>query len=196
MADRKDHRVTINLGFARRLQVSISNVVQTSEVLTKRAQRLKDFRPLWLACEKDFHAAEENWFATEGTGTWKQLAPSTVEKRTQKLRKRRDGSEYFGGSGARGMHYSIPGGPNAGASHKILQWTSQMLQDLRSSDAPFAIRDMKTTSYEFGTSRDRAAWNDPTRPVIPRRLLELTARTNSYDFVRAVLTDQPYRGVL
>lgn len=192
----EDHRVSINLGFAKRLQVSISGTVHASQVLASRARRLKDFRPLWLACEKDFQDAEENWFATEGSGTWKQLAPSTVEARTQKLRKRRDGSEYFGGSGARGKHYSIPGGPNAGPSHKILQWTSEMLQDLRSSDAPHAIRDMTTTTYDFGTSRDRAGWNDPVRNVLPRRLLELTARTNSYEFVRAVLLDRPYRGVL
>jgi len=49
---------------------------QVDRTLLGFADRARDMRPAWDELEKRFTEWEEDWFASEGNGTWAPLSPS------------------------------------------------------------------------------------------------------------------------
>lgn len=188
-------RVTFDFGFGR-IAVALASLTKEVQLLERRRLRLQNLRPLWMRNVEDFERIEEEWFQSEGGGSWQELSPRTIERRTLKARKRRDGTTYFGGGGPAGEHYAIQG--REGAAHKILHWTHQMREDF-THGGPERVLELDERSMVYGSKRDRAVWNDrgdgerlPARPVLDRAGLQAAASRNAHDFVRAALLDVPF----
>jgi len=186
-------RVSVSFGLGD-VKVRLKGMGKFTEGLRKKLRRLDDLRPLWRRNVRDFGRLQAEWFDSEGRGTWAALAELTVEARTVKPRKRRDGTEYVGGAGAEGQHYAIPG--DQGPASLILQWTGDMRFDLVSHAGDHSIAEITKDSLTFGTDRDRAAWNNPDRPVLAgghdAGELQKASRLNVVEFVSSVLLDRRF----
>lgn len=168
------------------LVVDISGAVRESNLLRARAQKLGDMRPAFRSMLWRFSRIQADWFDTEGRGSWKDLSKGTVDDRTVRHRIRRDGSEYVGGR----AYYARHG--DQGPKHLILQWTGEMRQDFISHLAPHSVAEIRNTSLLYGSERDRAVENHPTRPVLDKDNLQEAAYLDIRRYVESTLAGQPF----
>lgn len=177
----------VDVGFeAGPYRVEVQGITQGSKLMLERIRRLQDFRPLWRRNTLDFQRIEEAWFRSQGKGTWKALAESTQRARTRKLRKRRDGTDFFGGSG----YYAKPS--DQGPARLILVWTGDGRDSLTIQGVPGSEQRFDRDSMTFGTSDPKMVYNDPRRPVLDTASIQAAASANAREWVFSVLAGRQF----
>lgn len=173
-----DKDFSFDAGMAR---LKIRGLTDGSKILKIRLERMKSFKPLWRRNTLDFQRISERWFLTGGDGAWPALAPSTVKARTRKLRKHRDGTTWFGGSG----YYAKPSSESP--SKLVMVWTGEGRDSLTATGVPGSISTIDRDRMTYGTDSPQLLFNAKRRPPLDRESIAETARRNAEEWVFALV---------